>query len=192
MNKRIILNNGNVILIDIRPDYCYNTVSISESYLCDGVVSKSLELCIWDDMSFNAYVFDDSVTGVEFDFDINHPLYFCVKKLLGDDLELVIDDDATANKLEKYVIIKKENNLFKFIFINNCTIQTFNSYKFGAFIKNIGPDCRSKITDDSIKGRLVEFFRVVEQTLLEEYHQITFDEYIDVLDVKTKKLQRKI
>ena len=51
--------------------------------------------------------------------------------------------------------------------------------KFHVFIKNIGPDPRSKIDLNykDTKKRLSIFFNEVIDILTEEYHQITLEEY---------------
>ena len=86
--------------------------------------------------------------------------------------------------------IKKDEDLYKFIFINNLENNEYQSQKFRVFIKNIGPDCRSKINDVSIKYRIVDFFKEVEEALLEDYHQITFEEYIEFNKVKKRVKNR--
>lgn len=180
MNKEFRLANNNIINFVISPGYCCDTVSIYEGYILDNMVSKSLEFSIWDDMAFNAYTKDDNVNFVEFDVDINHPLYFCVKELLADDEYLIVDDDNTYEHMQKYMIIERDDYSFKFKFVNNINKSTCSYHKFGVFIKNIGPDARSKMSDFSLKLRLVDFFRNVEKCLREEYHQLTFDECIEL------------
>ena len=110
--------------------------------------------------------------------------------MLGKDNELIIDDDDTYQRLKRYLIIKKVNDIYKIIFINNLEKNDYESNKFRVFIKNIGPDCRSKIIDFSIKKRIVDFFKEVEETLLEDYHQITFEEYIEFNKVKKRVKSR--
>ena len=48
------------------------------------------------------------------------------------------------------------------------------------FIKNVGFDLRSKIDCFKLdtKERLYKFFEDARTTLLEDYHQITIDEYL--------------
>lgn len=189
VNKKIKLDNGNIILINVSSGYACNTVTISEGYLKNNNVVKSLDLSIWDDMRFNAHTSDDNINSIYFEIDINHPLYFCVKQLLDEDEELIIDDDDTREELKKYLIIKRENNIFKFIFINNKE-NYFEIDKFSVFIKNICPDLRSKITDDSVKMRIVKFFRDAEKTLLEDYHQITLEEHTEFLKQEQLTFQK--
>jgi len=195
MQKKMNLDNGNILLLNINPGHCCNTVTISEGYIQNNNLEKEIELSIWDDISFRVYTNDISQNQIDFVFDINHPLYFCIKKLLGNEEELIIDDDHNSKYLEKYLMIKKEKNVFKFLFINNSSKKFLNHEKFGVFIKNIGPDPRSKILDFSIKKRIVAFFRECEKILLEDVHQISFDEYMEYkshnnnCDVKIKSLK---
>ena len=189
VNKKIKLDNGNIILINVSSGYACNTVTISEGYLKNNDIVKSLDLSIWDDIRFNAYTSDDNVNCISFEIDINHPLYFCVKRLLGEDEELIIDDDDTREELKKYLTIKRENNIFKFIFVNNKENE-FEIDKFSVFIKNIAFDLRSKITDGYIKMRIVKFFRDAEKILLEDYHQITLEEHDKFLKQREISFQK--
>lgn len=186
MDKRFTLHSGNKLLLNISPGYCCDTVSICEGYIVNKEVSKSLELLIWDDMAFNAYTKDGDAKCVEFGIDINHPLYFCVKRLLADDEQLIIDDDGTYEHMQKYMIIGRDDEAFKLKFVTNINVSEVARRKFGVFVKNIGPDARSKITDFSIKLRLVDFFRDVTRVLLEEDYQLNFDECLDIYNQEKK------
>lgn len=66
--------------------------------------------------------------------------------------------------------------------------------KFRIFIKNIGPDARSKINNYSDKIRIIELFRNLEETILEKYHQITLEEYLEKLsyDEIRQNIKQKI
>ena len=72
---------------------------------------------------------------------------------------------------------------------NNKIIITFHDEdiekplfeRFTIFIKNIGPDSRSKIDDFNIKYRLVKFFREAEEILTNEFHQYSLDECFELL-----------
>ena len=186
MEKRIDLSKEKIIIFNRNPGYCCDTISIDYGCLKDGELIKSLGLYIWDDICFKAYSKNRNINYIDFDIDINNPIYFCVKHLLGEDNELIIDDDDTYGRLNKYLVIKKVDNIYKFIFINNLEKNDYESDKFRVFIKNIGPDCRSKIIDFSIKKRIVYFFRELENILLEDYHQITFEEYLEFNKVKKR------
>ena len=186
MEKRIDLSKENVIIFKKYPGYCCDTISIDYGCLKDGELIKCLDLYIWDDICFKVYSKDRNINYIDFVIDINHPLYFCVKHLLGEENEFIIDDDDTYGRINKYLVIKKENDIYKFIFINNLEKNDYESDKFRVFIKNIGPDCRSKIIDFSIKKRIVYFFRELENILLEEYHQITLEEYLEFNKVKKR------
>lgn len=167
MDRRVKLNNGNIILVNVGKDYSGEIVSISETHLVDGEITKKLELSIWDDMSFNAIInSEEKVNNVEFEFDMNHPFYSCIDQLLDEQSQLIIDDDGTAEKLKKFLIIERHEDLFKIKFVNKNHNHWFDYYKFNIFIKNIGPDCRSKISDYDKKLKIVDFFRNLKGVLL--------------------------
>lgn len=191
INKKIEIDKEHILLASVSPGYPCETFSVSEIYINNGEILKSLEFTIWDDMAFYVFCNNDKLDNIEFEFDINHPLYFSIKKLLGCDKQLIIDDDSTAADLKKYMVIKQEDEKYKFIFFNTKNKENYDYYNFGVFIKNILPDARSKISDFSIKLRLVDFFRNVQTNLLDEYHQITLDEYLEFINNKSKTLTLK-
>lgn len=180
MYKRIELNDGNCWAISIEPGYCTNTFSFSKGYIKDDEVIKTIDFAIWDDISFHAYLKEKEYSDtIDFEFDINDPIYFCLLELLGKDDIFVIDDDDSYQRMVKYMTIKREETKIRIIFTNTKG-DKINHNKYGAFIKNIGPDGRSKIEDINIKRRIVNFFRNTERALLEEWHQMSFDEYLEI------------
>ena len=149
-------------------------------------------------MSFQGYTYNQEEQELEFSFDKNDSIYFCLNRLLTNDKQIIIDDDDTYERMQKYMIIKKEQTAIKIIFVN--TKKDDKNYdKHRVFIKNIAPDSRSKIEDFSIKLRLVNFFKDCKQTLLEKEHQIKFDEYLEMLRlyeienslISNKKVRKK-
>lgn len=196
MRKDIMLKDGNKIIIDITPGYCTEVIKITKGYFKEKDLIKSISLTIWDDISFHGYINNNKTENIlEFEFDINDPIYFCLNRLLNDKELLIIEDDDTYEMNKKYMTIKREEEIIKIIFFNN--IKENNSHnKYNVFIKNIGPDSRSKIEDIKMKQQIVKFFRECTKTLLEESHQITIDEYIETsrikeLEEKQNKFTRK-
>ncbi len=59
---------------------------------------------MWDDFQFDAYTKDD-VSKLFFEFEYSDPLYSELDTLLGEDKEIIIDDDNTSNKLKKFMTI---------------------------------------------------------------------------------------
>lgn len=179
MKNEITLQDGNKIIIDIHNGYCTDVIQISKGYFEEKRLKKSITLTIWDDISFHGYISDDiKSNSIEFDFEINDPIYFCLNRLLKDKEILIIEDDETYETNEKYIIIKKEKTTIKIIFVSK-TNEKSHYNKYNVFIKNIGQDPRSKIADLNIKYDIVNFFKECKETLLENNHQITFDEYIE-------------
>ena len=170
----------NKITIDISKGYCTDVINIYKYYEKNEKLEKVIRLSIWDDMSFQGYTYNQEEQELEFSFDKNDSIYFCLNRLLTNEKQIIIDDDDTYERMQKYMIIKKEQTAIKIIFVN--TKKDDKNYdKHRVFIKNIAPDSRSKIEDFSIKLRLVNFFKDCKQTLLEKEHQIKFDEYLEML-----------
>ena len=68
-------------------------------------------------------------------------------------------------------IIKKDKSIVITFHVN--VNSEFNSQKYSVFIKNIGPDARSKIQNSDLKIRLIEFFENCKNFLLKEVNQIS-------------------
>ena len=180
IKREIQLFDDSKMIITKSDSYSGYTVNITKCYVKDNT---SFSFVIWDDISFRAYSNIDNINEIEFIIDINDPLYFCFKRLLNGDKKFIIDDDETSEILEKYMAIEDVDNNIKIKFVNNLSSE-YDFYRFYVFIKNIGPDPRSKIDNYKTKIRIIEFLRDCENILLEECHQITMDEYLETINQK--------
>ena len=136
---------------------------------------------MWDDYNFNSYVDSyDTSSIVSYEFDKNHPLFLALFHLLNYDEELLIDDDGTIEEEKKYLLIKKIKDKIYILFVNKLENNEFLSKKFNVFVKNILYDGRSKVDIKSkdTKIRLNNFFNEVYEDLINEYHQISIEEYL--------------
>lgn len=191
MKKKIKIDSDNILNISITDGYT-QMVTIIKSYRIEHVI-KNIRFSIWDDISIKGYTSEHETSTLEFIFDIGDPLYFCLNRLLNHNLELFIDDDDICSNRKKYMLVRKENYCIKIIFENLLSEEEYDMEdKFRIFIKNIGPDARSKIDDYSFKCRIIDFLRDCKTTLLEEYHQITIDEYIETLNYLQDQQKNKI
>jgi len=180
LEKHIKINKNRILIYRISEGYAKPTYTIMEGFLKNGELIKNYELSQWDDYGLNGWINDDNeVIKISFDFDINHPLYFPLLHLLNDDNELLIDDDSTREDNKKYMLIQKEKNKIFVEFINKLE-STDMLERFHVFIKNIGPDGRSKIDQNykDTKIRLFNFFNEVYDVLINDYHQISIEEYL--------------
>ena len=190
MKKKIQLDDNNLLSISI--DRGFTETTMITRYFRFGNLIKNLSFSIWDDIAFRGYS-SEQTDSLEFIISINDPLYFCFNRLLDSDLELFIDDDDTSFDRKKYILIKKEGYCIKVIFYNLLFEKDYYpEEKFRVFIKNIGPDPRSKIDDYDFKCRIIRFFRDCKETLLEEYHQITMDEYLEILNYSQDQCRNKV
>ena len=185
LEKCITINENRILIYRISKGYAKPTYTIMEGFLKNSELVKTYELTQWDDYGLNGYINDDNeVIKISFDFDINHPLYFPLLHLLNYDNELLIDDDSTREDNKKYMLIRKENNKIFIDFINKLK-STDMLERFHVFIKNIGPDGRSKIDQNykDTKMRLFIFFFFLYDALINDYHQISIEEYLLKKDV---------
>lgn len=191
MEKKIKINDNRILSYNTADDYVM-MYSIREDFLKNGEFEKNYTLSKWDDYGFRAYSVSDNLIKLSYEFDVEHPLYFAFLHLLNNDFELIIDDDHTYELEKKYMRLYKNNDIIILEFINkldNCK-ESIKHDKFNVFIKNIGLDCRIKIDcqNKDTKKRLLIFFEEAIQSITEEYHQITFEEY----EIKRKVLKNNI
>lgn len=178
--KRIDIDKNRILIYRISEGYIKPVFTISEGFIENGVVKKIYNLCQWDDYGLNGWTSDDNdINKLSFEFDINHPLYLPFLHLLNYDEKLIIDDDDTVLDNKKYMIIYRTDDKIFMEFLNNLDDNTYKD-KFYVFIKNIGPDGRSKIDclNKDTKTRLFDFFNEVYEVLTNDSHQISVEEYL--------------
>lgn len=156
MQKEIQLSDGK-LLIQIDYDSHVPFISIKRYYIKNKVLQKVITLSMWDDFEFDAYT-KENIDYLNFEFQSIDLLYSHLDRLLGTDKSIVIDDDNTLEKLKKFMIIEKVENSIIIHFIGNKDCKLIKQ-RFSVFIKNIGPDARSKLQDLKLKIRLIDFFR---------------------------------
>ncbi len=186
MNKNYITKNNNIISLNITEGYCTKIISIDKIFTKQ---LKDITLMVWDDFSFKGYFSHKNIYSkintLTFSFSLEDKIYFALNRLLGQDDYLLIDDDNTKDNLVNYLeIIRKGNNIIFKIHDNEIAKLIIN--RFNIFIKNIGPDPRSK-EDSNTKYRLYTFFLESQEILINEYHQYTFDEYYELIKNKQEK-----
>lgn len=178
---------NNIIKISISDGYCTEDIHIEKVFFNNNELNKIIKFSIWDDMSFSSYIVDEELYSdrieIDYEIEIDDLIYFALNRLLGKDNILIVDDDGTREEFKNYMEIKRENNKIIITFhdedINKPIFE-----RFSVFIKNIGPDARSKIKDINIKYRLISFFKEAREILTEEFHQYSFDECYEILKQK--------
>lgn len=176
--KVIKINENRILRYYITNGYT-PMYTIKEDFIDNNKVVKNYSLNRWDDYGFNGWInTNNDITKLEkinklsFDFDVNHPLYNHLLHLLRGDKQLLIDDDRTCGLNKKYMLIEAQEN--KIILNFACNIEDLEDMdildKFNIFIKNIGPDCRSKIDCfyKDTKIRLYDFYKEVFQEQKEQ------------------------
>lgn len=191
--KKIILNDGGIIKYTLTPAYpgCEETISITRSSLKGGIV-KTISLTKGQDISLIGTTTGEETEILEFNFDINDPFYSCFLQFLGSNKEFIIEDDETTGLRNKYLEIKKEDYCIKFFFHNYVYDDMDDAHweRYRTFIKNYGPDSRSKIDNYDDKIRIINLFRNLEALIKDEYYQMTIQEYLERLNFqKNKKLE---
>ena len=184
MEKEVKLHDNNTVSLDINKSYCGSTIRITKRYFENGEYVKDFCLSMWDDYGFDAWIDNietlQTATQLSFVIPFDDPLYFCFLKFLRDDREFVIDsDDVSELNMKTFTIRLNDNDEIELVFENKMpNISACD--KFNLFIKNIGFDLRSKIDCFNLdtKKRLYELFMDAKTAILEDYHQITIDEYM--------------
>lgn len=179
LEKRIEIDENRILIYNITEGYAKPTYTIMEGFLKNGEIIKTYNLSQWDDYGLNAYINNDEVRKISFEFDITHPLYLPLFHLLNYDDELLIDDDGSREDNKKYMLVRREKDKIFMEFIDELEDESYIE-RFHVFIKNIGPDGRSKIDRDykDTKNRLFIFFNEAHEALTTDCHQISIEEYL--------------
>lgn len=165
MKHEIILEDGKILVEkDLNGYVPY--ISIKRLYTENDFLKKMLMFSMWDDFEFNAFS-KEKISKLEFCFDENDPFYNCLNCLLDKDHDIVIDDDSTFQCWKKYILLQRVESKIRILFVGDYDCE-FNSQKFKIFVKNIGPDARSKLQDDNLKLKLIDFFTNSLYHLMEE------------------------
>lgn len=203
--KEIELDDDRILEYDKDPDGYSLSMNIRECFLKGNDVQKNYCLRRWDDYAFNAWCGDiRNLTKLSFEFNIDHPLYIHLFHLLNYDDEVIIDDDDSMGFNKKYMRIYRKDKTIYIDFINDLTDEEkdnlYPTEWFRVFIKNTGPDVRSKIDscDKDTKIRLYYFFMDVFNEAIEDYHQISIEEWLlgnsetEVSDDMKRFFKRKV
>lgn len=184
--KVIKLEDDVEIRLQISKAYCGKSIHIYKDYYQKDELIKGFTFCMWDDYAFDAWPdnSDFSKESIIFIIDENDPLFFCFHRLLAGMKELIIDSDEYEENVKMLFIRRREDFKIELEFRSRYPKDIVDKYT--VFIKNIGFDLRSKIDGLGLdtKERLFKFFMEAQQILLEEYHQISFDEYMLVRTLK--------
>ncbi len=195
LEKRFQINDNRILIYSISNGSMVPTYTIREGFLENGEVVKTYTLSRWDDYGFNGWIDnDEDIQKLSFEFDLNHPLYLPLFHLLNYDDELLIDDDDSVEDNKKYMLIHKGNDKIYVDFINELDNDNFDINKFRVFIKNIVFDGRSKIDQEQkdTKTRLNAFFNEAHNVLSNDYHQVSFEEWLlrDSTNDEVKQLKK--
>lgn len=180
MYKLLEINEEEKIIINSEIS---GSVQIKKIYTKDGNIRKTINFSISEDILFKAsQIGNTNKEYLEFEFTIEDPLYFILNRLLANENFITIDDDDTKETKRRYLEIKKQDDKIKIIFHNKKENKNYDDFR--VCIKNVVLDCRSKIKNFNIKLRIEKFFTEAEELLYEESHQITLDEYFEILRLK--------
>jgi len=186
MEKRVKLEDNSEILVQISDAYCGKSIHIYKDYYENNELIKGFTFCMWDDYAFDAWpdYNDYSKEKITFVIDEKDPLFYCFHKLLKENKELIVSSDEYEENIKCFCIRKMDDNKIILEFISKCEKNTVNKYR--VFVKNVNFDLRSKIDIEKkyTKKRLNQFFIEAQEILLNDYHQISIDEY---MLVKTRK-----
>lgn len=119
------------------------------------------------------------INTISFEFGIDHPLYMHLFHLLNYEEELLIDDDRSESTIPEHRInIRSSRNKIIVDFIDNTHYDesTIILRSFFIFVKNVMPDARSRMSDET-KIRLVDFF-IDEFQISNVERQYTIEEEI--------------
>ena len=178
--KKIKIDENRILQYDTCDGYVMMH-TIREYFLKDGRLDREYNLSRWDDYMFYGRDKETQNSTLTFSFDVDHPLYFPLFHLLKGEDELIIDDDDCWDEKKRYMRIYIKDMMIYLEFHNSIwNDDESRRDKYRVFIKNIGPDNRSKIDTcySDVKKRLTTFFEEMIEVITEEWHQISIEEYM--------------
>ncbi len=179
VEKKIQVDDNRFLIYRITNGYVKPTYTITEGFLEDGILLSTYSLSQWDDYGLGGWINnDEGIDKISFEFDKNHPLFLPLFHLLNYDNELLIDDDDTKEKNQKYMLVRREKDKIYLDFVDHLEDSDSFEERFNVFIKNILFDGRSKIDQEQkdTKKRLLTFFAEANNALINDYNQITMEE----------------
>lgn len=171
--KEMIVNDTRTIIRRYN-GYCTGEIVIAKGYYEEGQLVKTINLSLWDDICFTGWSNDKQAKRIDFDFEVDDPLYPCIEKMLSGEDVLAIDDDDTMQLMDRFMLVRKTNDRITISLLNKKDNVVLTQERFRVFIKNIKPDCRSKADRNSgnVKTRILDFFAETEKMYLRDREEI--------------------
>lgn len=188
--KRNKLYDGSILVYSVTEGFT-TSIGITRAFKIGNIIKK-ITIDHSDDMVIKGYINESNEEILNFDINIDDPFYSCFLQFLGEDQEFIIEDDDTNGFRNKYLMVKKKDYNIKVIFHNYEFAKDYDPEKFRIFIKNYGPDPRSKIENYDDKVRIIKLFRNLESIASDEYYQMTILEYLDRLNYQNKQNQMEL
>ena len=197
MEKVVKIDNERNIKVIIDDNNNHQKRKIVESFYADGFECAHYSLEQDDNYCFSASL-DFDLTAEQtsrnllFSLDVDHPLFFAFIQLLeNDEEEIIIRDSKNSDNDLKYLSVKKDNDKVNLNFVD----KVKNSSLVNKFTINYDSKLdyftgKKSVRDNEIKKRLNVFFDEACGLLLEDSHQINFEEYALTKTIKERKKER--
>lgn len=117
---------------------------------------------------------EDVSKALSYEIDNNHPFYLLFLNILGNEDELLINDETKESINTKYFLIKKDGNNISLNFINKC--KQSDEEKFSVIFK--------KENDKKEKRKINCFFNQVDELFLKNNYPFCYN--------NTKKEEKKL
>ena len=170
MQKKIEIDEDRRVYYAILKGNPY-AFQIRDEITKDGYADKSYYITRDKNYEIGGYTVNNGITDLTFEINVSHPWYIPFLDLLGDDNELVIDDDKTMDNNRKYLKITKEGNAILLRFVNNYSNNKnkFSHDRFNVSIKNVYHDDNSKLDQrgTDIKYRLHKLFIEINNMMMD-------------------------
>ncbi|MDD3453001.1 MAG: hypothetical protein PHN42_01820 [Bacilli bacterium] len=171
IDKIIEINENIKIRIIIKKSYCGYFSSYEMAEFKDKELERTVSFNQWDDYGFNAFCLNcdmNIINKVDFKIDKNNLFYTPLKKFLGNEELIIIDDDDTREINKKTLQFLQAKDVIIISFDNQLGKNEME--KFNIFVKNILTDYRSKIDDGNFdtKDRLYKLFEDLREVFCPE------------------------
>lgn len=194
MEKEVKLNYERKINLNVDEDS--SKKQISEIFRADGIDCANYKFIQGERNVFSATLdidleSEENKNILIFDININHPLYFAFLHLLNGQEELIIEDEDKKNKDLKYLSIKNEDDLITLNFVDKNKNERLND-RFIISYDNTNSKSLYVLKKNDYKERVNMFFEEATALLLEDSHQINFEEYDIEQKILKKEKERQI
>ena len=190
MKKEVKLEDERIIKFEMDESTSPTKKVIEECFSIDGLECANYSIIQDDKYYFKAELDIDTISensrdNLVYSIYINHPLFFSYYHLLNGENEIEIKDKE--NDLKR-LLIKYDNDVITLSFIDKNKNELYDDKFKIEFDRSLDYlSNKESIKNNDLRDRLNRFFDESSELLLEDSHQISFEEYILMKKIDKKE-----